>query len=208
MNAIPEVVTHNYDPEASLLSNLCDLPPAEAEQALQRIRDSGKRTIKANYLSRRLETEAWLINERQRLLGQTRRNRPIYFFLGDFADGRDLSRLCSLVIPLAEFPPEVLTFTYPDSIASLPIGIREDHRPERKPYHGRVFTLHQIKRVVQDFGMPGERWRTDHQRRYDRFIEVQVWDERPILRFLNNAAPDHRQSSSEEHADRDQSPQE
>ncbi|RWO08717.1 MAG: hypothetical protein EOS08_31800 [Mesorhizobium sp.] len=187
MNTIPEVVTHNYDPGGVFLANLCDLPLGEAEQVLQRIRDAGKRTIKANYLGRRLKTEAWLINERQRLLGQTRRNRPIYFFLGDFADGQDLSRPCSMVMPLAEFPSDVLTFTYPDSMASLPIATRDDHRPERQPYHGQVFTLHQIKRVVEEFGMPGERWRTDHLRRHDRFIEVQVWDERPILEFLSSA---------------------
>jgi hypothetical protein len=67
---IPEVVTHNYDPEGIFLANLCDLPQAEAEQTVQRIRDTGKRIIKANYLGKRLETEAWLISERQRLRGE------------------------------------------------------------------------------------------------------------------------------------------
>jgi hypothetical protein len=90
-------------------------------------------------------------------------------------------------MPLRAFPPEVLTFTYPDSMASLPIATRDDHRLERQPYHGQVFTLHQIKRVVEEFGMPGERWRVDHLRRFDRFIEVQVWDERPILEFLRSS---------------------
>ncbi|RWM08975.1 MAG: hypothetical protein E5X80_06380 [Mesorhizobium sp.] len=61
MNTIPKVVTHNYDPEGIFLANLCDLPTADAEKVLQRIRDSGKRTVKANYLQRRFDTEAWLI---------------------------------------------------------------------------------------------------------------------------------------------------
>ncbi|WP_440658616.1 hypothetical protein [Ensifer adhaerens] len=37
--------------------------------------------------------------------------------------------------------------------------------------------------MVEEFGLPGERWRDDHLRRFDRFIEVQVWDERPVLEF-------------------------
>jgi hypothetical protein len=151
------------------------------EKVLQRIRDSGKRAINGKYLGRRLETEAWLIGERQRLLGRTRRDRPIYFFLGDFADGKDASRPCSLVMPLGAFPPDVLTFTYPDSMASFLIGTRDDLRPLRRPYHGQVLTHREIGRVVETFGMPGERWRTDDLHRFDRFIDVQVWDERPIL---------------------------
>lgn len=111
MNTIPKVVTHNYDPEGAFLANLCDLPLADAEKVLQRIRDSGKRTVKANYLQRRFDTEAWLICERQRRLGRTRRERPIYFFLGNFADGKDPSRPCSLVMPLRSLPADVITFT-------------------------------------------------------------------------------------------------
>jgi hypothetical protein len=186
MSTMPEVVvTHNYDPEVAFLTNLCDLPADEAERVLQRIRDSGKRAVNVKYLGRRLETEAWLIGERQRLLGRTRRDRPIYFFLGDFADGKDPSRPCSLIMPLGVFPPDVLTFTYPDSMASFLIATRDDLRSKRRPYHGQVFTLPQIGRVVEKFGMPGERSRTDDLHRFDRFIEVQVWDERPILDFVS-----------------------
>ncbi len=187
VSRFPEVVTHNYDPRGIFLANLCDLPSAEAEKILQGIRDTGRRTIKPDYLGRRLETEAWLIAEKQRLLGKTHRHRPIYFFLGDFADGKDPSRPCSLVMPLASFPADVLTFTYPDSMASLPIAKREVHFGERQPYHGKVFTLDEVRLVVEEFGMPGDHWQTDNRRRFDRFIEVQVWDGRPILEFLRGS---------------------
>ncbi len=146
MNVIPDVVTHNYDPGGVFLANVCDLERGEAECILDRIRQSGRRQIKPTYLRRRFETEAWLIAERRRLLGNTRRERPVYFFLGDFADGKDPSRPCSLVMPLCALPANVVTFTFPDSMASLPIGTRDEHREERRPYHGRVFTLSEIKR--------------------------------------------------------------
>jgi hypothetical protein len=178
---IPELMTHNYDPDGVFLGNLCELPVAGAEKVLQGIRDAGRRPVKANYLPRRLATEAWLMAEKQRLLGPTQRERPIYFFLGNFADGTDPSRPCSIVMPLRALPRNVVTFTYPDSMASFAIATRDEHRPERRSYHGHVFTIDQIERVVEVSGMPGHHWKHDYSRRFDRFIEVQIWDERPLL---------------------------
>ena len=119
-------------------------------------------------------TEDWLIAERRRKLGTTRLERPVYFFLGDFSDGEDPSRPASLVMRLRDFPPETLTFTYPDSMASLPIATQDDHRLHRKPYHGQVFTLDEIRLVVAEFGMPDGRWKADPAMKYDKFIEAQV----------------------------------
>jgi hypothetical protein len=184
METIPQIVTHNYDPAAPFLANLCSLTRTHAERALQTIRDSGLRTIKANYLDRRLATEAWLIRERHRLLGNTRLPRPIYFFLGNYADGKDPSRPSSLVMPLSAFPNSVITLTYPDSMTSHSLATREDRWHDRMGYHGRVYTLSEIPRVVQEFGMPFRDEDIVNSRRFDRFIEMQVWDDRPILEFL------------------------
>jgi hypothetical protein len=174
---LPGEITHTFDPENPFLSNICDLPRTQAEAVLDRIRATGTRAIKANYLARRHRTENWLIEERRRLLGDTRRERPIYCFLGNFDDGLDLSRPRALVMPLSAFPEETLTFTYPDSMASLLYATREHHAAGRRPYHGRVFTLAEILLIVEEFRMPGPT---------ERFIEVQVWDERPILEFLKS----------------------
>lgn len=183
MEPFPDVVTHNYDPTRGPCRNIRELSEAEAERVLDEIRVCGLRSIKPDYLRRRKLTEDWLIRERRRKLGPTRLERPVYFFLGDFADGRDPSRPASLVIPLRDLPAETLTFTYPDSMASLPIGTGDDHRQRRKHYHGQVFTLDEIISVVAEFGMPGDRWRTDPGMEYDRFIEVQVWDDGPVRRW-------------------------
>ncbi|ESY10540.1 hypothetical protein NKI46_09045 [Mesorhizobium sp. M0615] len=190
MESFPEVITHNYDPRRGPCRNVCELSEEQAERVLDEIRASGLRAIKPNYLERRRLTEEWLIRERRRLLGPTKLERPVYFFLGDFADGKDPSRPSRLVMRLREFPPETLTFTYPDSMASLPIATRDDLRPQRKRYHGQVFTLGEIEAVVAEFGMPGERWKTDPTMKYDKFIEVQVWDDRLINeRLLQVGSP-------------------
>jgi hypothetical protein len=187
MIAIPDVATHNYDPKRGAFRNICDLPQAEAATILAEIAASGTRTIKADYLSRRLATEDWLQSEKNRKLGATRLERPVYFFLGDFADGRDASRLASFVFPLTAFSPEVLTFTYPDSMASFAIARRDVHLAQRKEYHGEVFTVREIAVVIAKHGMPGERWKTEPAMQYDRFIEMQVWDDRPIRQLLERA---------------------
>lgn len=81
MAALPEVVTHTFDPGRGPFRNVCELPEVEAEAVLDEMRAAGRR-IKADYLRRRLDAEDWLIGERRRKLGRTRLARPVYFFLG------------------------------------------------------------------------------------------------------------------------------
>ena len=177
---LPGVITHNYDPDYGPFRNLCALPPSRAEALLDEIRDSGKRRIKANYLRRRVTVEAWLMRESRRKLGATHLERPLYFFLGDFANGLDRSRPCSIVVPMAAFSSSMLTFTYPDSMASLPLATKAEHRAERRPYHGHVFTLEELENVVAQYGMPARQRSVIDTTVRDRFIEVQVWDDRPL----------------------------
>lgn len=118
--SLPPVLTHTYNSEAPFLANLCELPGDKAEVVLNRIRTSGRRCIKPNYLRRRRYTELRLMEGRTRILGTTPLERPVYFFLGDFADGLDPSRPCSLVIPLDAFSADILTFTTGYGRKSLP----------------------------------------------------------------------------------------
>lgn len=131
MTEIHGEVTHNYDPARGRLRNICDLPQGEAEKVLEDIRASGVRSIKPNYLMRRLQVKDWLMAERAARLGPSPLTRPVYFFLGNYADGLDPSRPASLAIPLAALPPDVLTFTYPDSMASLPLATEADYAGDR-----------------------------------------------------------------------------
>ena len=166
---IPNVVTHNYDPVRGMGGNICDLPVTDAQRILDGIADSGARRIKTDYLRRRKAVEDWLIDERTNKLGPTAMDRPMYFFLGDFADGLDPSRPASLVMPLNAFASGALTFTYGDSMA-------QGHTPRR--FRGRVYTLAEIEAVVAERGLP------DLSRDRVGFIEVQVWDDGPIRDFI------------------------
>jgi hypothetical protein len=91
-----------------------------------------------------------------------------------------------LQIPLSLFNSDMVSFTYPDSMPSLAIATDPTGRGDlyRKPIHAQVFTLEEIVEVVQEYGMPGDKWKTEEHWRYDRFIKVQVWDDRPIWEFV------------------------
>lgn len=179
-------VTHNYDPDGVFLGNICSLPLLEAEAVLQRIRQSGRRRIRSNYLAKRHRTEDWLTRRRQTLLGKTPLERPIYFFLGDFADGRDPSRPRSLVMPLSAFPSDTITFTYPDSMTSF--SSRSD---ENRMYpYGEVFAFDQIVSVIDELGLPGDREVQAPLAHFERYLEMQAWDDRPILAFLASGKSD------------------
>lgn len=173
MHEMPQVITHNYHPERGALQNVCCLPREEAKALLSDIRVAGLARLRHDYLERRLETERWLLRECTRKLGTPRLTHPLYFFLGDFADGLDPARPASLIVPLAAMPPETLTFTYLDSMASL---------RDSGPWHGKVFSLWEIKDVVANEGLPQAC--CDREALPKPFIEVQVWDDRPIQQYL------------------------
>jgi len=117
-----------------------------------------------------------------------------------------------LQLPLAIFTSDMISFAYPDSMTSLnlvsppppdtyELRPREDGQMPtleeideemrrfaesyRKPQHGQVFTLSEIADVVKRYGMPGTKWQSEPQWRIDRYIEAQVWDERPIWELLS-----------------------
>ncbi len=100
MERLPDLITHTFDPARRACQNICTLGKADAENILQDIRASGQRSIKPDYLRRRMLTEDRLIAERQKKAGADSVGAPKLFFLGDFQDGKDPSRLASLVIQL------------------------------------------------------------------------------------------------------------
>lgn len=181
MSLLPSILTHNYDPARGPFRNICTLAYDEAEHILEDIRMTGKRKYKSNYLQRRIATEEWLYAKRTRKLGEPQLAHPIYFFLGEFY-GTDPARPLSIRIPLTAFSRQMITFTYPDSMTSLPLATLIEHQEDRKPYHGQVFTLDEIESVVAEYGMPGNAI-DGAGSRYDTFIEAQIWDENPLRRY-------------------------
>jgi hypothetical protein len=54
-----------------------------------------------------------------------------------------------------------------------------------KPYRGVVYTKQEIMKVIEQFGFPQE-WNKDGKLGPERYIEVQVWDDRKLASFFRN----------------------
>ncbi|MFN2152553.1 MAG: hypothetical protein ACK2T5_13200 [Anaerolineales bacterium] len=78
---------------------------------------------------------------------------------------------------LMQFDPEILSFTYGDTFPALRFG-------DGKPFRGQVYCLEELPELVHKFGMP-QAWNPDGKIGLDRYIEAQIWDDTPLLTYLN-----------------------
>lgn len=195
MYDIPSYLTHYYNVGSDILKNVCSQPDEVAEEFLSSLKESGKRAwLHPGYLEERRRVEAWLYNEFVQKGKKPYLRNPLYFVLGENDDFFQKNGFFSnensvkLQIPLSLFSTDMISFTYPDSMPSLAIATDTTGRGDlyRKPIHGQVFTLEEIGEVIQEYGMPGDKWKTEEYWRYDRFIEAQVWDDRPLWEFLES----------------------
>ena len=193
MQEIPNYITHYYQEGSDILKNVCSAPDMVAEGLLSILKESGQRAwLHPGYLEERRRVEAWLYREFVKKGKHPHLKHPLYFVLGENDDffQRDgffsATNPIKLQLPLALFSSDMISFTYPDSMPSLAIATDTTGRAHsyRKPIHGQVFTWEEIGEIVNEYGIPGDRWKTEEHWRYDRFIEAQVWDDRPIWQFL------------------------
>ena len=195
MWTIPNYVTHYYQEGSEFLRNICSASDEVAEELLSALKESGQRTLwHPGYLEERRRVEAWLYDEFVKKGKQPYLKHPLYFVLGENDDffQRDgffsATNPSKLRLPLSLFDTDMVSFTYPDSMPSLAIATDTTGQADlyRKLIHGQVFTREEIGVIVHEYGLPGDRWKTEEHWRYDRFIEAQIWDDRPIWQFLKS----------------------
>ncbi|MDM9380264.1 hypothetical protein QUB80_06050 [Chlorogloeopsis sp. ULAP01] len=191
MHEFPDYITHYYEQGSDILKNICSHADEVAEVILADLKETGKRAwLHPGYLEERRTVEAWLYDEFENKGKKPYLKHPLYFVLGENDDFFQKHGFFSnanpdkLRLPLSLFTSDMISFTYPDSMPSLAIATLERGKAYRKPFHGKVFTLEEINDIVQTYGLPGDKWKYEDYWRYDRFIEVQIWDDRPIWNFL------------------------
>ncbi len=193
---LPNEITHYYAAEDQPFHNLCDLNEDDLADVLAKLnarrRGDGdfKRVFGRRYMELRRRTEAKLRGLFEERGGRPERQSPHYFVLGEcewfsglYPDARRVA------LDWRGLSPEIASFTYPDSFVSMRLG-PEFGLPDdpREPYHERVFLLNELADVVAEFGIPdGAKDETyvDYQnRKFEKYIEVQVWSDAPIAEFL------------------------
>ena len=185
------ILTHYYHKDDRPFETLSSL---FEDEALSVMFNLGKRTGAVydrfnnpqKYWRQRLKTESWLRQEFIQKGGIPISLYPLYFVVGRavwIEEGFN-GQSSIIEIPLTAFNHKQISFTYPDSMISYWLKNQTEQKFYHSEYHGQVFTLSEICQVIDEFGVPGEEWQTDETRKYDLFIEAQVWDNISVKKRL------------------------
>src|SRR5215208_329888 len=114
---------------------------------------------------------------------------PIYMALGRsrwMQNDLDLpTRITTtqIEVPLSLFRECDVSFTYPDSMVSFLLASEKDPNFYLPDYHGKVFTLSEIRSIVESSGLPGEKWGNNLPSSIPNYIEAQVWNHEPLIEY-------------------------
>jgi hypothetical protein len=191
---VVDYLTHYYrrgtEPFRSL-STLADLAAMQIMKELyvegsviwERFKDP------AQYLQARRQTEQWLRQEFMAKGGSPQETCPIYMVLGRsqwvlrMADAATLATTAEIQVPLSIFGEGDVSFTYPDSMISWWLGTDKPAEYYQPDYHGKVFTLSEIRSLIAMKGLPEEGWETNLPSSLAHYIEAQVWNHKLLLAY-------------------------
>jgi hypothetical protein len=180
MEMIPDFLCHYYEETDGPLRNLSDLPEAEAQMVLERIRIEGNRFAsqrKDDYVAVRHVLEDQVRRLFMEKGGRPVRLHPHYFVLGECAWLKSwYPHGCELRIPLRVFRAESISFTYGDTFPAM-------RYKDGRPYRGKVYTLAELPGLVEQYGLP-QVWNADGRGGPERYIEAQVWEDQPLQEFF------------------------
>jgi hypothetical protein len=177
--AMPDYLSHYFERAGGPFRSLSELSEADA-QAVQRElwkRDgvfAAKR--RGDYLDIRRDLEATIRRDFERKGGRPQKGFPYSMVVGScdwllswYPEAAELR------IPLGEFDPATVSFTYGDMFPAMRYA-------DGKPYRGQVYLLEEIRQLVMVYGLPQD-WNSDGSLGPDRYIEAQVWSDEPIGRY-------------------------
>lgn len=81
-----------------------------------------------------------------------------------------------LEIHIDEFDEKTISFTYGDLFPTM-------RYEDGKPYRGRIYTKQEIYKLVERYGLPQD-WNRDGKNGPERYIEVQIWDDQPLKKYI------------------------
>jgi hypothetical protein len=186
---VPDYVTHYAIPGRAPFLNLSDLPENAVDSVLadlarERADGASSRIFGRSYMELRRLTEEKLSRLFVAGGGRPERSAPHYFVLGASRWYRGLAPdMDEVVLTLAELPDDQTTFTYPDSFTAMGLGAAFGLHLEPRPYHGRVFRLHELAGVVERYGLPVDEpghYEGYQFRSFEQYIEIQLWSDAPI----------------------------
>ena len=176
------MLTHYYRPHSRPFLSLSPLSDPEVSAVLDAIARAEPlpfRLTHPAYLSERRRIECRM---RERFLekgGQPEEKHPFYFVLGEFSLWESDGSL-KVQIPLSRVPDALISFTLTDSFFNFRTTNLRGVTIPRRPYHGELFTRQELSEAIRAHGLPGDAWRTDPERRFEVYVEAQVWGRGPV----------------------------
>jgi hypothetical protein len=113
-------------------------------------------------------------------------DQPHYFVLGEFRlwekDDSEKLRMALHTIPSAW-----VSFTLTDSFFNYrTTNLRGVPIPTR-PYHGRLFLREELHDQLVAHDLPAEDWDSNPDRRFEVYVEAQLWSDEPVQSHLGTA---------------------
>lgn len=182
-----DYLVHFYKRDGEPFQSLSALPDAEAIRIMQSLYVEGsvfweRFKDPAWYLQARRQIEQWMVAQFIAKGGAPRMQHPIYLVLGwtkwlrKGPDATTRATTAQIEVPLSLFDEREISFTYPDSMVSMLMAVQKPPGVYLPEYHGRLFTLAEIRAIVETNGLPGESWGANLPDHLANYIEAQVWN--------------------------------
>ena len=174
---------HFYDKSIGPFKSLTTLSQEEAWKVLENIKrtkpnsQSAKRHDK--YVPYRQNCEAILRQECEKKGIIMNRHSPHYMvvelspWLSAWYENSAFTK-----ISVEDFDLRTLSFTYGDSMPTF-----SDSITDGKEYRKKLYTYEEILGVIEKYGLPQD-WNDDGAHGPERYIEVHVWDDAVISKYL------------------------
>lgn len=174
---------HYYDKNIGPFRNLSDLPVEDANRVLKdiEINKPNAHCAKRNsdYMQMRLYYENILREEFIKKGGIIRRQVPHYMVIGHCPWlSTWYENSAYIKISVEEFDLKTISFTYGDSHPTFSERINDG-----KEYRKKLYTYDEILGVIEKYGYPQE-WNADGKYGLERYIEVHIWDDEVINKYI------------------------
>ena len=203
MADFPTQVRHYYREARRPFLNLSDLPDEQLNPVIDALMDerrSGqhRRAFGRRYMELRRRTETKMRHLFVEAGGRVERRSPHYFVLGESRWFEGLADdMRAVVMSLDELPDVSTSVTYPDSFTAMGLAPEYGLPYERRPYHEKVFRLDQLDGLIGEWGLPEDPvggYANYETRPFEMYIEIQLWSDAPVTRFLDLEGPETQQT--------------
>ena len=176
---------HYFEKSTGPFKNLSDISVDEAKKTLNEIKltrpscQSASRDDK--YMDRRVGYEKKVRDLFVTMGGKIKRNFPHYMIIehSDWLYGW-YENPAFIKIPIEEFDLKTLSFTYGDMHPTFSPIVNDG-----KEYRKKLYLYDDILKIINKYGLPQNKPPVNGEIGHPRYVEVQVWSEEPIGRYIN-----------------------